>query len=114
MKAHAIAQVLHAANAALCRAHEDHSHKSWDEVGDDARGHFMRMVEQMSANLPESPEAMHWLWMQDHLDRGWEWGAVKDVAAKKHPCLVPFTDLSELEQAKDALVIAIVKALASS
>jgi hypothetical protein len=106
-----VAQVLHAANRALCVAHGDASHMGWEFIGQDARGHFVRMAEQMSAKLPETPEAMHELWMRDHLDRGWSYGPEKDVPNKRHPCLVPFAELSELEQAKDRLVIAIVAAL---
>jgi hypothetical protein len=35
-----------------------------------------------------------------------------DEGTKTHPCLVPFADLPEDQQRKDALFIAIVQALA--
>jgi hypothetical protein len=37
---------------------------------------------------------------------------VQDQAAKTHPCLVSFADLPEEQRRKDALLVAIVQALA--
>jgi hypothetical protein len=43
---------------------------------------------------------------------GWRYGEAKDEGAKTHPCPVPFAELPEDQQRKDALFVAIVQALA--
>lgn len=43
---------------------------------------------------------------------GWTYGPVRDNEAKVNPCLVPFGDLPEAQQAEDRLFVAIVNALA--
>ena len=37
---------------------------------------------------------------------------MKDEGAKTHPCLVPFAELPEGQQLKDALLVAIIQTLA--
>jgi len=59
-----------------------------------------------------TPGAQHEAWVQSKQRGGWTYGAVKDESKKTHPSLVPFDQLSEAEQKKDALVIAVVQALA--
>ena len=45
---------------------------------------------------------------------GWTHGEVKDVEAKTHPCLVPFSALPVEQQAKDFIFRAVVHALAKA
>jgi hypothetical protein len=49
--------------------------------------------------------------MKAKLSQGWRYGEVKDAVAKTHPCMVPFEQLPVEQQAKDRLLLAIVKAL---
>jgi len=54
------------------------------------------------ANLTEHlAENTHDLWAAQRLKDGWTWGAKRDDAQKKHPCLVPYRDLPESEKAYD-------------
>jgi RyR domain len=59
-----------------------------------------------------TPGAQHEAWMQSKQRDGWVRGPVKDEAQKTHPSLVPFEELSDSEQSKDALLIAVVQAVA--
>lgn len=46
-------------------------------------------------------EHVHDVWAQGRLAEGWTYGPRRDDAAKTHPGLVPYADLSEGEKAYD-------------
>jgi hypothetical protein len=46
-------------------------------------------------------EHNHDVWARQRLADGWTWGPQRDDACKKHPCLVPYADLSEGEKQYD-------------
>jgi hypothetical protein len=46
-------------------------------------------------------ENAHDHWAKRRLADGWSWGAARDDAAKKHPCLVPYDQLPESEKEYD-------------
>lgn len=48
-----------------------------------------------------TPEQNHDNWMRMKIEQGWVYGKVKDFDKKTHPDLVPFDELSEVEQRKD-------------
>jgi formylglycine-generating enzyme required for sulfatase activity len=52
------------------------------------------LVEQMAKNV-------HEVWAQGRLDEGWNYGPVREDAAKHHPCLVPYESLPESEKEYD-------------
>jgi len=58
-----------------------------------------------------TPEALHVSWCDTKTRDGWIYGAVRDNAAKVHPCLVPYRELPAAQRQKDALFHAIVGAL---
>ncbi len=43
----------------------------------------------------------HEVWSQHRMAEGWTYGPVRDEKAMKHPCLVPYADLSENEKDYD-------------
>jgi len=43
----------------------------------------------------------HEVWAEGRIADGWTYGAVRDDANKKHPCLVPYEELSENEKDYD-------------
>ncbi|MDO4483704.1 MAG: ion channel [Clostridia bacterium] len=45
----------------------------------------------------------HDRWLRFHALHGWRYGPHKDALLRTHPCMVPFDELSEAEQAKDDL-----------
>ena len=60
------------------------------------------------------PEQQHEAWREDKRRDGWVYGVVKDPAAKTHPCMVPYADLPESQRRKDALYLAVVRAMAAA
>lgn len=52
------------------------------------------LVEEMAKNV-------HEVWAQTRNSQGWSFGEERNDAAKKHPCLVPYEELSEEEKTYD-------------
>lgn len=52
------------------------------------------LVEEMAKNV-------HEVWAQTRISQGWSLGEERNDAAKKHPCLVPYEELSEEEKTYD-------------
>ena len=46
-------------------------------------------------------ENNHEVWAAQRIGQGWSWGPVRDDAFQKHPCLVPYADLPEIEKDYD-------------
>lgn len=69
---------------------------------------FLDVIErQCGEQRSESPEELHGSWMQAYFTMGWKWGEEYDPEAKTHPDLVPYADLGQLEQDKDAVFVAL-------
>jgi len=107
-----IAKVCHEANRAWCEEHRDFSQKSWTDAAGWQRDSAIEGVRFALANPDALESAQHDAWMASKLRDGWQYGEMKDAEAKTHPCLVPFDQLPEVQQAKDRLFRAIVSALA--
>ena len=46
-------------------------------------------------------ENTHEVWSQSRLSEGWTYGPRRDDAKLKHPCLIPYADLPEVEKDYD-------------
>jgi hypothetical protein len=108
----AIARVCHEANRAWCELTGDRSQKPWDAAEQWQRDSAIAGVKFAIANPDAPASAQHDAWSADKVRDGWRYGETKDASAKTHPCLVPFEQLPEFQQAKDLLFKAIVSALA--
>jgi hypothetical protein len=106
-----IAMVCHQANKAWCEANDDNSQKDWHGAEDWQRQSAIMGVEFRLNNPNAGKDSQHNAWMQDKINDGWVYGDVKDAVAKTHPCIVPFEQLPEFQQKKDALFCAIVDSL---
>lgn len=51
--------------------------------------------------LEQLAENTHDVWAAQRIKDGWTYGPKRDDANKKHPCLVPYTDLPESEKEYD-------------
>lgn len=106
-----IATICYEANKAFCEANGDFSQKSWEKAEQWQRDSAIKGV-LFTINNPEAgDDAQHNAWMKEKVDAGWVYGPVKDAEKKTHPCIVPFNELPEFQQKKDALFRAIVNAL---
>lgn len=106
-----IAKTCHEANRVWCQANGDNSQEHWDKAEQWQRDSAIIGVEFRLANPTAGKDAQHNAWSADKIKDGWVYGEVKDTVAKTHPCLVPFNELPEFQQKKDALFCAIVDAL---
>lgn len=107
-----IAKVCHDANRSWCAANDDDSQPEWDfapewQVESAINGVYHAMI------YPDAtPAESHMNWWAGKIADGWVYGEVKDPVAKTHPCMVPYDQLPEFQRKKDALFLAIVRALA--
>lgn len=106
-----IAKICYQANKAWCEVTGDNSQKDWEEAEDWQKESAIKGVAFRAANPDAGNDAQHNSWMKEKGDVGWVYGKTKDTEAKTHPCIVPFEQLPEFQQKKDALFCAIVDAL---
>jgi len=80
----------------------------WAEREEDFKKQFLEVIErQCGEQRSNSPEELHGNWMQSYLNMGWTYGETYDRENRKHPDLVPYAQLSQLEQDKDAVFVAL-------
>ncbi|KAB6717730.1 RyR domain-containing protein [Roseobacter sp. TSBP12] len=109
-----IARVTHEANRAWCLAHGDRSQPTWDDAPGWQKDSARAGVQFHLDNPDVGDSASHDNWMVQKIADGWVYGDEKDPQASPptHPCLVPFEELPEAQQIKDALFRSIVHAIA--
>lgn len=86
----------------------------WNDATPEQRKSVRLGVENIITGAVASPTESHQRWCQHKFSEGWVHGALKDEAAKTHPLLVPYEQLSAGNRLKDEQFFAIVKALAFS
>jgi hypothetical protein len=107
-----VARVCHAANAALQEVQEPDGGASpsgpWMSEGPER----MRIVIEgvITARRGITPRQHHDNWVTGMRKLGWTYGP-KDPAAKTHPNIRDYDDLSQYQRDKDRLFLAIVTAL---
>jgi hypothetical protein len=104
-----IARTVHEAMRAYQAALREPVAPPWDDAGW-MQASSREAVEFALGN--PTPGAQHEAWVRSKQGDGWTHGFVKDENAKTHPSLRPFSELSDSERTKDALLIGIVQALA--
>jgi hypothetical protein len=105
-----IARVCHGTNIELQKAHGDEAPSlPWEAESDETRQVAVAGVERALAGI--TPEELHAAWCRDLAADGWRRGGVKDRLAKTHPCLVPYGQLPPEQKVKDAVFLAVVKAM---
>ena len=61
----------------------------------------VRLPESLCELTEVIAENTHEVWSQRRMAEGWTYGPVRDEAALKHPCLLPYAELSENEKEYD-------------
>jgi hypothetical protein len=105
-----IAKVCHEANRAYCETLGDTSQPRWEDAPDWQKSSAVNGVEA-AKNPAAKPSDSHDSWLTEKRATGWKFGPVKDPAKKEHPCFVPYADLPPDQKAKDALFLAVARAL---
>ncbi len=105
-----VAMVCHETNRAYCESVGDTSQKSWHEAEQWQRESAINGVRFKLDNPAALPSAQHDAWRADKVKDGWVYGPVKDVAAKTHPCIIPYDGLPVEQKLKDYLFQAVVGA----
>lgn len=106
-----IAQVCHEANRAYCLTLGDASQPPWADAPQWQKQSAVMGVNAALDNPDQTPELSHRGWSAQKLADGWKYGPVKDPEKKEHPCLVEYHELPENQRRKDALFLAVVRAL---
>ncbi len=106
-----IARVCHEANRAYCLGIGDNSQPTWDSAPDWQKQSAENGVKFHLEHPDALPSHSHEEWLKEKAANGWKYGPVKNPEAKEHPCFVPYDELPEEQKRKDALFIAIVRAL---
>lgn len=61
----------------------------------------IELPEELNSLVEEMSKNVHEVWAQTRIDQGWTYGEKRNDAEKKHPCLVPYEELSEDEKTYD-------------
>ena len=105
-----IAQIVHEANRAYCQTLGDESQVPWDNAPEWQRESAVKGIRGIQDGSITKPEQSHESWLAEKQRTGWKYGPVKNVEAKEHPCFVPYAELPQEQQVKDAIYFAIVRA----
>jgi hypothetical protein len=80
----------------------------WSEREEPFKAQFRDVIEMMCGpDRKSSPEELHDDWVRAYEAMGWRYGPVRDREAKTHPDMVPFDELEQREQDKDAVFVAL-------
>ena len=106
-----IARVAHESVRAINEAYGDNSLKSWDEAEEWQRQSTLAAVKAIASDPDLTSEGEHARWMEDKVAQGWQYGPVRDDSRKVHPLLVPYEQLPLAAQQKNAVIVAVVRAM---
>lgn len=107
-----IARICHEANRALQQAqNEEYLSPPWDELDQETQLSAIDGVLNVQAGSDPMRSHVNWLTFKEQ--HGWTYGEVRNDELKQHPCMVPYHQLPESQQRKDALFVSIVRALST-
>lgn len=80
----------------------------WQQREQAFRDQFLPVIDMMCGpDRKSSPEELHDDWVRAYEAMGWRYGPVRDPQARTHPDMVPYGDLEQREQDKDAVFVAL-------
>ncbi|MEV8439157.1 RyR domain-containing protein [Actinosynnema sp. NPDC051121] len=108
-----IALVCHETNRALQSIHGDPAPSPpWEKAPRWQVEASIASVEEVLAGA--TPEQLHERWCDLKAMEGWVHGPVKDPEAKTHPALVPYAELPDDQLQRDAVFVAVVRAMSGA
>lgn len=112
MNVESIARICHETNRAYCQTIGDDSQPEWANAPEWQKQSAENGVRFHLENPNATASHSHEEWLKEKESTGWRYGAVKNPETKEHPCFLPYDQLPEDQKKKDALFIAIIRALA--
>lgn len=109
-----VARIAHEVIRSYCTSIHDPPLPGWDESPEWAKDSVINGVLQMIADPLRGPAANHEGWLAERAAAGWVYGEVKDTEKKTHPCMVPYSSLSNPQKVKNILFVSVVRALLDS
>jgi hypothetical protein len=103
-----VCRLAHELNRAWCELNGDISQQPWSEAPLWQQEATTQAVRFFLEHPEAGDEAMHQQWLEEKYREGWTYGPVKDAEFRRHPCLVPFEQLSAEQQFKDRMFRTIV------
>ena len=61
----------------------------------------VELPKELNGLAEQIAENVHEVWSEGRMNDGWTYGPVRDDAAKKHPCILPYDELPESEKDYD-------------
>jgi hypothetical protein len=104
-----IAAACHQQNKTYCTVMDDGSQVPWLEAPEWQTSSAVNGVKAALTN--PNPAASHESWLAQKEEEGWVHGETKDVEAKTHPCMMPYSDLPEAQKRKDHFFIEMAQQL---
>lgn len=104
------ARLAHEVNRVYCQHLGDHNQPTWEDAPEWQKESVRNGILHRLDNPYSTPEDSHKNWLKHKEADGWIWGPVKDVEAKQHPCMLPYSELPADQRAKDYLFVAAAKA----
>lgn len=104
-----IAQLAHEVNRAFSASLGEVS-TPWAEAHEWQKASILAGVDMHIANPDATPEQSHEAWLEQKTAEGWSYALVKNVEAKQHPCMLPYSELPEWQRAKDYIFRGVVHA----
>lgn len=105
------ASAAHEANKLYCQSLGDFTQPSWENAPKWQRDSALSGTRNAVRDLESGPEDSHANWFALKESEGWKYGPVKDPDRKEHPCMVPYKDLPQGQKLKDAMFLAVTRAV---
>jgi RyR domain len=84
----------------------------WDDLMDDEQQFFLQLIREYFEDPTRSAVQMHEAWLDRRRLEGWRYAPEVDLTERLHPSMVPFSKLSEREQAQTRLTGSVITSLA--
>ena len=107
-----ISRQCHEANALILCTFEHQEYIPWESISQDLKDNTTNSIYEairwMHSGNILTPAAIHNFWMDHKKSQGWKYGSTKCAVHKTHPLLVPYEELSPVDQFKDINFINII------
>jgi hypothetical protein len=103
------AETAHEVNRRYCAGVGDFSQVPWRDAPKWQQDSAIAGAKAIYDNPGTTPEQSHECWLAQKVADGWVYGIVKNAELKTHPCMVPYSELTNEHKVKDTLFGAVVR-----